>query len=578
MPKCGCSGTTCGCSIVAGSGTSVTGTGTAKNPFKIAVNPFSLGLGDAIKPSNTGTVELTKSGAGGAGDPLVLTGQVALRSPNQSRWTPSIANDGSVSWTNGTITSGAGSAYNDELAQDAAAALFAAGSHTGISFTYDDAGNRISATVTGGGSGGTSYTDEQAQDAAASLFTSGGHTGITFSYDDAGNRVVASVTANGSSYTDEQAQDAVAALLAAGSHTGITFSYDDAGNRLSATVTGGGSGGGGAAPSGLNPNTGFYHADGNGILPANSGTANTSNLQGLLDSIPTSFGGAKIGGTVVFPVGKYTFAGNVRVPKGVRLLGMSGSRVGTEGASDAVGVAFIMGTSGMTLLTLNTAGNGSDLVQVGPSVEGINFYGQNIGFSGTAIYAPNVNRWTIRDCGFKWCGIGVDGDSRANVYQGGDCSWWAIENSTFVECGIGLRCLAASGELRGGDMTDCGIGIDLYGVSAPMKVTNVKMDIGANQTGIRCRAYNCLFMGNYFELTTNTSVGMTVGPDPAVNYSGNDNVIVATGFYGRANAPQATGLKILSGANRTKVVAPILGLNDGYKIQDGGSQTVVLAA
>jgi hypothetical protein len=41
--------------------------------------------------------------------------------------------------------------YTDERAQDATAALFAAGTHTGITFTYDDANNKLSATVTGGG-------------------------------------------------------------------------------------------------------------------------------------------------------------------------------------------------------------------------------------------------------------------------------------------------------------------------------------------------------------------------------------------------------------------------------------------
>ena len=46
--------------------------------------------------------------------------------------------------------------YSDEQAQDAVAALLAAGSHTGISFAYDDAGNKLSATVTGGGGGGSS--------------------------------------------------------------------------------------------------------------------------------------------------------------------------------------------------------------------------------------------------------------------------------------------------------------------------------------------------------------------------------------------------------------------------------------
>jgi uncharacterized protein (AIM24 family) len=42
-------------------------------------------------------------------------------------------------------------AYTDEQAQDAIAALFGAGTQSGVTFAYDDAGNRISASVTGGG-------------------------------------------------------------------------------------------------------------------------------------------------------------------------------------------------------------------------------------------------------------------------------------------------------------------------------------------------------------------------------------------------------------------------------------------
>jgi hypothetical protein len=40
--------------------------------------------------------------------------------------------------------------YTDEMSQDAVAAMFAAGSHTNISFAYDDVNNTISATASGG--------------------------------------------------------------------------------------------------------------------------------------------------------------------------------------------------------------------------------------------------------------------------------------------------------------------------------------------------------------------------------------------------------------------------------------------
>ena len=48
--------------------------------------------------------------------------------------------------------------YTDEQAQDAIATMFANGTHTNITFTYDDANNAISASATGGGGGGgTTY-------------------------------------------------------------------------------------------------------------------------------------------------------------------------------------------------------------------------------------------------------------------------------------------------------------------------------------------------------------------------------------------------------------------------------------
>ena len=51
-----------------------------------------------------------------------------------------------------------GGTYTAEDAQDAASQLFVNGTHTGITFTYNDANNTIDATVTGGNAGGgTTY-------------------------------------------------------------------------------------------------------------------------------------------------------------------------------------------------------------------------------------------------------------------------------------------------------------------------------------------------------------------------------------------------------------------------------------
>jgi hypothetical protein len=46
--------------------------------------------------------------------------------------------------------------FTNELAQDAVGAMFAAGTMSGITFVYDDIGNKMNVTVTGGGGGGGS--------------------------------------------------------------------------------------------------------------------------------------------------------------------------------------------------------------------------------------------------------------------------------------------------------------------------------------------------------------------------------------------------------------------------------------
>lgn len=50
--------------------------------------------------------------------------------------------------TVGDLIALAGGAYTDEQARDVVAAMFAAGTHSGVAFTYNDAGDSISATAT----------------------------------------------------------------------------------------------------------------------------------------------------------------------------------------------------------------------------------------------------------------------------------------------------------------------------------------------------------------------------------------------------------------------------------------------
>lgn len=82
------------------------------------------------------------------------------------------------SWT--TLASGAG--YSDEQAQDAVAAAFSSGTHTGgLGITYDDGAGTLSLTLA---------NNEAFQDLLGAFLPSGaGSSGITVTYDDAGNKI-----------------------------------------------------------------------------------------------------------------------------------------------------------------------------------------------------------------------------------------------------------------------------------------------------------------------------------------------------------------------------------------------------
>jgi len=125
--------------------------------------------------------------------------------------------------TTDALTEGSTNKYfSAELAQDAAADALAAGTHTNITVTYNDAANSLSLAAAPG------YVDEQAVDAVAAALAAGTHTNITVGYNDAGNAI--SLT-GAVTYTDENAQDAI------GNAVGTGLSYNDTTGAISVDTT-----------------------------------------------------------------------------------------------------------------------------------------------------------------------------------------------------------------------------------------------------------------------------------------------------------------------------------------------------
>jgi hypothetical protein len=158
-----------------------------------------------------------------------------------------------------------------EASQDATAALLGAGTHTGITVTYDDAGNSLSLSVAPSSSSVNSVNSQtgtvvltasdvgaDASGAATSavaahvaladphpLYTTASEAAAAAPVQSVAGRTgtVVVTSADLADFT-EAAQDAVAAALTNGVHTGVTVAYDDANNRINLTATGGGGGGG----------------------------------------------------------------------------------------------------------------------------------------------------------------------------------------------------------------------------------------------------------------------------------------------------------------------------------------------
>ena len=164
--------------------------------------------------------------------------------------TPSVAADlattsavgvASFNSTDFTVTSG-NVELVDEAIQDVAGAQLATnGSHTGISFTYDDAGDgAIDAVVSGAAATIISDFGEAVADTVGAMFSGNTETNITATYVDDDNTIDLAVSGNMSSIVSdyqEAIEDVVGAMVGSNTESGIAVTYDDTNGKLDFDVS-----------------------------------------------------------------------------------------------------------------------------------------------------------------------------------------------------------------------------------------------------------------------------------------------------------------------------------------------------
>jgi hypothetical protein len=124
-----------------------------------------------------------------------------------------------------TIDATVPAGYTDEQVRDVIGAALVQG--TGITITVNDAGDTITIA-----SSITQYTDELAQDAIAALIAAGTNTGMSISYNDAGNTLSIAIDTTAEA---ERVRDTIGTALVAGNSVSITV--DDAGDTITIAQT-----------------------------------------------------------------------------------------------------------------------------------------------------------------------------------------------------------------------------------------------------------------------------------------------------------------------------------------------------
>jgi len=195
------------------------GTYLAGNGLTLTGNTFSINTGTTVDLSTAQTLSnktlaapsvsglyLSDSGFVVEGTANDHETTVTFTDPTADRTITFQDGTGTVAFTSDIITSttgiseGTNQYFTDERAQDAVAAAIAAGTHSNITITYDDATNKFTFAAENGvadsntdqlteGTTNLYFTNERAEDAVGGMVTGNTETGISVTYDDTSGKL-----------------------------------------------------------------------------------------------------------------------------------------------------------------------------------------------------------------------------------------------------------------------------------------------------------------------------------------------------------------------------------------------------
>lgn len=191
----------------------------------VTLNAEGVSGGTFIVYADSGTLNGVKSVVlSKAGEYKLVCTRRTTSGTVYSQWDVTVSNDRALRSTS-DLVEGTNLYYTDARAR----AAFTAG--TGITIST----GTIATTI-------TQYTDELAQDASASLFTTGTHTGISYSYNDASNKIDSTVSLSG--FSIDALSDVDTSTTAP--TNGQALAWSSSGSKwIPTTISGGGGSGGG---------------------------------------------------------------------------------------------------------------------------------------------------------------------------------------------------------------------------------------------------------------------------------------------------------------------------------------------